>query len=66
MTFAAEEASAPEGGEVEVAVRLDRAPEREVVVPITASPGGGLRADEYSGVPESVTFGAAERERGSR
>ena len=42
--FAAEEASAPEGGEVEVAVRLDRAPEREVVVPIAASPGANLAA----------------------
>ena len=41
-------------------VTLDAAPEREVTIPITATDEGGTSADDYSGVPASVTFGAAD------
>ena len=55
--------SGQEGTEVEVTVRLSQAPEREVVVPLTTDPGANLVADEYSGVPASVTFGPGETEK---
>ena len=41
-------------------VTLSAAPEREVTIPITATDQGGVGVDDYSGVPASVTFGAAD------
>ena len=61
-TFHAGEASATEGAEVEVTVRLTQPPEREVVVEITARRGANLGADEHEAVPSSVTFGPGETE----
>ena len=55
--------SVAEGGAVDVTVTLDAAPEREVTIPITATDQGGASADDYSGVPASVTFGATETEK---
>ena len=57
-TFARAAASVPEGASTTVTVRLSQAPEREVVLPIAATPGANLAADEFSGVPSSVTFAA--------
>ena len=57
-TFGDPAASEPEGASVTVTVRLSQAPEREVVVPITATRGANLGADEFSGVPSDVTFAA--------
>ena len=58
VTFGEAADSAPEGAQVPVTVRLSQVPEREVVVPITAARGANLGADEFSGVPASVTFAA--------
>ena len=55
-TFGDAADSAPEGASVTVTVRLSQAPEREVVVPITATQGANLGADEHEAVPSSVTF----------
>ena len=49
-----------EGGSVDVTVTLSKAPGSEAVIPLTASNQGGATASDYSGVPTSVTFGAAE------
>ncbi|MDE0023120.1 MAG: hypothetical protein OXP69_01780 [Spirochaetaceae bacterium] len=50
-----------EGGQVEVAVVLDRAPGQSVTVDLTrANQGATTTDDDYGGVPASVTFGAAE------
>ena len=58
-TFDAATAEVQEGTSRTVTVSLGQvAPEREVVVPIRASRGANLAADEVSGVPESVTFAA--------
>ena len=57
-TFGAATASVVEGGSVEVTVTLTSEPEREVVVPIQAERGANLAADEYEGVPASVTIAA--------
>ena len=58
-TFGRATAEVQEGGSVEVTVSLGQvAPEREVVVPIRASRGANLTADEVEGVPESVTIAA--------
>ena len=49
--------SATEGGPAAtVAVHIDADPDREVEVPIRASPGNGALAADFSGVPASVTF----------
>ena len=45
-----------EGDTVTVSVELSQAPERELVVPLSAAGGGGATSADYSGVPESVTF----------
>ena len=55
--------SVAEDGTVDVTVTLDAAPERDVTIPIVKTDQGGASADDYSGVPESVTFGAAETEK---
>ena len=57
-TFGDAADSAPEGASVVVTVRLSQAPEREVVVPLTAARGANLQTDEFSGVPAAVTFAA--------
>ena len=57
-TFGDAADSAPEGASVTVTVRLSQAPEREVVVPITATQGANLGADEHEAAPSSVTFAA--------
>ena len=62
-TFGDAADSAPEGASVEVTVRLSQAPEREVVVPITAMRGANLGADEHEAVPSSVTFAPDETEK---
>ena len=61
-SFGTATASVVEGGSVEVTVTLTSEPEREVVVPIRAARGANLAADEYEGVPASVTFAADETE----
>ena len=49
-----------EGARVEVIVTLDPEPERQVVIPITAS---GAMVQDYSGVPGSVTFESGDTEK---
>ena len=49
-----------EGSSVTVMVELSGVPERSVEVPITASGEGGVSESDYSGVPTTVRFGAAE------
>ena len=65
VSFGAESYSVDEGGSVEVTVQLDGAPGREVTVPVLAAGAGGATAPgetgaDWSGVPESVTFGATD------
>ena len=48
-----------------VTVSLSAAPEREVVIPLTATATGGATAqgesgEDYTGIPSSLTFGANE------
>ena len=50
--------SVVEGDSVAVTVRLSQAPEREVVLPLVATRGANLAADEVTGVPASVTIAA--------
>ena len=60
VSFGAAAYTAAEGGAAaNVEVRLDRAPGRQVAVPLTTTPRGATTAD-YTGVPGSVTFGASQ------
>ena len=46
-----------EGGSATITVSLDKDPEREVIVLLTPTDLGGASAmDDYSGIPEDVTF----------
>ena len=60
VSFGAASYSVAEGGTADVTVTLDAAPEREVTIPIAAADQGGISEDDYSGVPASLTFAAAD------
>ena len=68
VTFGASSYTASEdGAEAIVTVRLSAAPEREVVIPLTAAAAGGATAEgapgaDYAGIPASLTFAAQETE----
>ena len=67
VSFGAGSYSVDEGGTVAVTVQLDAAPGREVTVPVSAAGAGGATPPgetgaDWSGVPESVTFGATDTE----
>ena len=58
-TFDAATAEVQEGTSTTVTVSFGQvAPEREVVLPIRATPGAGLGSSEYEGVPADVTIAA--------
>ncbi len=52
-----------EGEDVTVTVTLSAEPGRVVEIPLSEAGGGGAGADDYSGVPASLSFGAAETEK---
>ena len=55
--------TAAEGGsDARVAVRLDRAPGRQVEIPLVVAHRGGATADDHSGVPDRLVFGAGDTE----
>ena len=56
---------APEGGDITVTVLLSPAPQREVIIPLTATPNGATAAD-YTAVAQSVTFSATDTSQGLR
>ena len=59
--FYASTYTAVEGGAAaRVTVRLSRTPGAAVTIPLTATNQGGAGADDYSGIPASVTFGASQ------
>ena len=64
VAFAAGAYTATEGGTAAtVTVRLSKDPERTVAIPITDTPGGGVLATDYSGVPGSVAFAAGDTQK---
>ena len=64
VMFGADAYTASEGRTpASVSVVLSAAPERELTIPVTATAQGGATADDYSGVPESLTFAAEETEK---
>ncbi len=50
-----------EGGTADVAVRLDKDPERALEIFLESAHHGGATIADYSGVPRSVTFGPGVR-----
>ena len=61
-SFSAGTYTATEGGSVEVKVALSEPPERQVVILITRENQGGAGNQDYSGVPEDLTFEAEDTE----
>ena len=55
--------SVAEGDTVDVEVRLNVAPERTVIIPLTSTNEAGASSSDYSGVPSSVTFQSGDTER---
>ena len=60
VKFTPESYTVAEGEDVAVTVLLNVDPEREVVVPVTATGQGGASASDYSGVPTTLTFSSGE------
>ena len=61
VSYGAADYTAREGGTAaEVSVTLSAPPEREVTIPITVDLDQGATEADYSGVPESITFGSEE------
>ena len=58
VSFSSATYSATEGSTATVTVNLSEAPKREVVIPISATNQNNASASDYSGIPESLTFGA--------
>ena len=52
-----------EGSSIDVKLTLSQAPERAVIIPLTRTNQDGASGADYSGVPASVSFGAAETEK---
>ncbi len=56
VSFGSASYEVPEGGTVEVTVRLSADPQREVSIPLVRTHRGGASEADYSGVPASITF----------
>ena len=63
VSYGAATYSVTEGGSVVVKVKLSADPERSVTVSITKTNSSGTDANDYSGVPENVTFTGGETEK---
>ena len=59
VSFERDRYAAAEGGTAVVAAQLDQTPNRPVEVGLTVTPGDGVTADDYSGIPATITFAAA-------
>ena len=60
VSFASGSYPVEEGSSVTVELTLNRDPERTVVIQLTSAGWGGASGDDYSGVPESVTFDSGQ------
>ena len=57
VSFISSQTTVVEGATATITVSLDADPEREVIIPITKThQGGALENDDYSGIPDTVTF----------
>ena len=61
VSFGSANYGVTEGGTVTVVVRLNRDPERDLVIDLDRTHHGGATDADYSGVPSSVTFGPGVR-----
>ena len=52
-----------EGATTTIKVTLNVAPGSEAVIPLTKTEQGGISSADYSGVPDSVTFGSSDMEK---
>ena len=60
VTYAQASYTVAEGSTVTVKVALSADPERTLTIPITVTHNGGAVADDYTGLPASLTFNAGE------
>ena len=63
VSFGGSAFTVPEGSSVEVTINLSADPERSVTIPLTRTNQDGASNDDYSGVPDSVTFNSGETEK---
>ena len=64
VSFGEASYEATEGGSAAmVTVTLSEDPEREVAIPLIATPANGATEDDYSGVPQNITFTSGETEK---
>ena len=63
VSFKAASYTVDEDKAVEVTLRLSADPERQVVIPLTLTPGDNVESSDYSGVPDTVVFESGDHER---
>ena len=63
VDFAQDSYTVAEGSSVTVTVELDVAPERQVIIPLSATNQGGATSSDYGTLPASVTFAATDTEK---
>ena len=63
VSFAADSHSAVESSAVDITVSLSNTLDRNVTIPLTTTNQGGASEDDYSGVPENLTFISGETEK---
>ena len=60
VSFESSSYTVGEGSSVTVTLSLDKAPGRQVIVPLIVTTGSGVTGGDYSGVPPMVTFAAVD------
>ena len=63
ITFENSAYNVDEGSEVDIKVTLSPAPGESIDIPITKTHVGGATSDDYSGVPDTLTFGENDTEK---
>ena len=63
VSFGASAHTIPEDGMQEVTITLSAEPERSVTILITVEHQGGASSNDYSGVPDSMTFTSSETQK---
>ena len=63
VNFGAASYGLSEGGTTTVKVTLSAAPGSDAVISLTKTEQGGATSSDYSGVPDSLTFGSTDTEK---
>ena len=63
LNFGSSSYNVSEGGTTTIKVTLNTTPGSDTVIPLTKTNQGGASSADYSGVPDSITFGGSDTEK---